>query len=54
VSWLLYRAEAILLWLTEQEKKDKVGERVAALQQLVSPFGKVLVWLCNVLLTSRL
>jgi hypothetical protein len=47
-------AEAILLWLTEQEKKDKVGERVAALQQLVSPFGKVLVWLCNVLLTSRL
>jgi hypothetical protein len=25
----------------EQEKKDKIGERVAALQQLVSPFGKV-------------
>ncbi|AQK44492.1 Transcription factor bHLH68 [Zea mays] len=24
-----------------QEKKDKIGERVAALQQLVSPFGKV-------------
>ncbi|KAJ6816532.1 putative pentatricopeptide repeat-containing protein [Iris pallida] len=23
-----------------KEKKDKVGERVAALQQLVSPFGK--------------
>jgi hypothetical protein len=29
---------------TEQEKKDKIGERVAALQQLVSPFGKVLVF----------
>jgi hypothetical protein len=25
----------------EQEKKDKIGERVAALQQLVSQFGKV-------------
>uniref|UniRef100_A0A804UMP7 BHLH domain-containing protein n=1 Tax=Zea mays TaxID=4577 RepID=A0A804UMP7_MAIZE len=25
---------------TVQEKKDKIGERVAALQQLVSPFGK--------------
>ncbi|KAL0910000.1 hypothetical protein M5K25_020921 [Dendrobium thyrsiflorum] len=24
----------------EQEKKDKIGERVAALQHLVSPFGK--------------
>ncbi|KAG8082509.1 hypothetical protein GUJ93_ZPchr0014g47356 [Zizania palustris] len=23
-----------------KEKKDKIGERVAALQQLVSPFGK--------------
>lgn len=29
---------------TVQEKKDKIGERVAALQQLVSPFGKVLVF----------
>ena len=28
--------------MAEQEKKDKVGERVAALQQLVSPFGKVI------------
>ena len=24
-----------------QEKKDKIGERVSKLQQLVSPFGKV-------------
>lgn len=30
-----------------QEKKDKVGERVAALQQLVSPFGKVSVMSLN-------
>uniref|UniRef100_A0A453CAE4 BHLH domain-containing protein n=1 Tax=Aegilops tauschii subsp. strangulata TaxID=200361 RepID=A0A453CAE4_AEGTS len=28
--------------ISPKEKKDKVGERVAALQQLVSPFGKVL------------
>jgi hypothetical protein len=27
--------------INKQEKKDKIGERVAALQQLVSPFGKV-------------
>ncbi|XBJ02841.1 hypothetical protein VPH35_022133 [Triticum aestivum] len=26
--------------ISPREKKDKVGERVAALQQLVSPFGK--------------
>ncbi|XP_020246802.1 transcription factor bHLH113-like [Asparagus officinalis] len=26
--------------ISPKEKKDKVGERVAALQQLVSPFGK--------------
>jgi hypothetical protein len=39
--------------MNEQEKKDKVGERVAALQQLVSPFGKVLQ-ICNMLFTSRL
>jgi hypothetical protein len=26
--------------LSSKEKKDKIGERVAALQQLVSPFGK--------------
>ncbi|XP_072950190.1 transcription factor bHLH153-like isoform X1 [Typha angustifolia] len=25
---------------TKKEKKDKIGERIAALQQLVSPFGK--------------
>jgi hypothetical protein len=30
--------------LDEQEKKDRIGERVAALQQLVSPFGKVLYY----------
>ncbi|XP_066343166.1 transcription factor bHLH154-like isoform X2 [Miscanthus floridulus] len=28
--------------VSPKEKKDKIGERVAALQQLVSPFGKVL------------
>jgi hypothetical protein len=27
--------------VSPKEKKDKIGERVAALQQLVSPFGKV-------------
>ncbi|KXG26624.1 hypothetical protein SORBI_3006G131900 [Sorghum bicolor] len=26
--------------VSPKEKKDKIGERVAALQQLVSPFGK--------------
>ncbi|XP_020598677.1 transcription factor bHLH113-like [Phalaenopsis equestris] len=26
--------------LSHKEKKDKIGERVSALQQLVSPFGK--------------
>lgn len=26
--------------ISPKEKKDKIGERVAALQQLVSPFGK--------------
>ncbi|KAJ6848130.1 transcription factor bHLH113-like [Iris pallida] len=26
--------------ISPKEKKDKLGERVAALQQLVSPFGK--------------
>jgi hypothetical protein len=31
----------VFLGAIEQEKKDKIGERVAALQQLVSPFGKV-------------
>lgn len=25
----------------EWQKKEKLGERIAALQQLVSPFGKV-------------
>lgn len=28
------------LSLTSKEKKEKVGERIAALQQLVSPYGK--------------
>ncbi|URD89861.1 ethylene-responsive protein related [Musa troglodytarum] len=28
--------------ISTKEKKDKIGERVAKLQQLVSPFGKVL------------
>ncbi|KAI5670024.1 hypothetical protein M9H77_19877 [Catharanthus roseus] len=28
------------LSLTTKEKKEKVGERIAALQQLVSPYGK--------------
>lgn len=39
--------------MIEQEKKDKVGERVAALQQLVSPFGKVFAWFFSVLLTCN-
>ncbi|ONM16332.1 basic helix-loop-helix (bHLH) DNA-binding superfamily protein [Zea mays] len=30
--------------VSPKEKKDRIGERVAALQQLVSPFGKVLYY----------
>ena len=29
------------LFFCLQERKEKVGERIVALQQLVSPFGKV-------------
>lgn len=39
---VFFRSNGFLLsW--QQEKKEKVGERIAALQQLVSPYGKV----CN-------
>lgn len=27
--------------MVKQERKDKVGERISALQQIVSPYGKV-------------
>ncbi|PKA56262.1 Transcription factor bHLH110 [Apostasia shenzhenica] len=42
ISSLLCRFHLVLRFgFFEQEKKDKIGERVAALQQLVSPFGKL-------------
>lgn len=32
-----------IIFLAFQVRKEKLGDRVTALQQLVSPFGKVLV-----------
>ncbi|KAF3611251.1 hypothetical protein DY000_02044519 [Brassica cretica] len=29
-----------VLFMVKQERKDKVGERISALQQIVSPYGK--------------
>ena len=34
-------SEPFLLFMVKQERKDKVGERISALQQIVSPYGKV-------------
>lgn len=28
-----------------QVRKEKLGDRITALQQLVSPFGKVIIWI---------
>lgn len=36
-----------------QVKKEKLGERITALQQLVSPFGKVhLYFVCNLIVVN--
>ena len=35
----------ILIWIYGQVRKEKLGDRITALQQLVSPFGKVFLFL---------
>lgn len=30
----------------EQVRKEKLGDRITALHQLVSPFGKVCIYMC--------
>ncbi|KAL8153513.1 hypothetical protein V2J09_011273 [Rumex salicifolius] len=40
LSPLFFTLSNYLHFLNAQESKEKIGERIAALQQLVSPFGK--------------
>lgn len=47
INWYFYLKLTWSLFSLEQVRKEKLGDRIAALQQLVAPFGKVVRYYCS-------